>query len=131
MNSSQVLTAIANGAVGVSCFVERDPNGQHLLRVNQGTLNGRTIGIGPPYTTASGVSLMYAVSGFEYLTIGSGGCKAGDRLQSDANGNGITPPLGGTKIINVGGFATEDAISGDVILVQVENYTESPGDYLS
>ena len=131
MNSDKLQSAIAHGAIGAFCFVERDPNGTSLLRVNQGTVNGRSIGIGPSYSTLDAGQIVYAYSGLEYLMIGSGGCKAGDRLKSDTNGNGVVVATGGSTIQNVGGYATQDANSGDVILVQIENYVESAADYLS
>jgi hypothetical protein len=130
MNSSQCQSAVADGAIGASCFVERDPNGTNLQRVIQGTANCRSLGIGPPYSVADGQELPYAYSGLEWLTMGGSG-KAGDRIKSDSSGHGVVIGNGGSTPQNVGAFATEDFSSGDVILVQIENYTVQPGDYLS
>jgi hypothetical protein len=131
MNSSQVQNAVANGAIGAFRFVERDPGSLTKQRVNQGTANGRVVGVGPSYATTTGTALPYAYSGLEWLIIGVGGCTAGDRLKSDSTGQGVAISTGGTTVQNVGALATADAVAGDIILVQVEIYTVAAGDYLS
>lgn len=130
-NSNSRQTGIAVGAISAFAFVERDVAIGTDNQVKNATANGRTIGIGPNYATATGAAVDYAYSGLEWLQIGSGGCTIGDRLKSDATGFGVTVQNGGTVPQNVGALATKTANSGDRILCQIENYTEQPGDYLS
>lgn len=130
-NSSSRQTAIANGAIASFRFVERDPGSNLLQRVQQGTANGRVVGIAPSYATTTGVAIDYAYAGLDYLIIGSGGCVAGDRLKSDSTGQGVVVANSGSTPQNVGAFATCNASAGDTVLVQIELYTEATGDYLS
>lgn len=124
------LVGIATTAIAAAVFVERDPNGGAKRRIQQGTANGRVIGIGPEYSAAALESVPYRVSGYSKLTMG-GTVTAGDRLKSDANGKGVGLAVGGTVPQNIGALAVEDGVSGDVKDVQIEIYTEQPGDYLS
>lgn len=124
------LTGIALAAIAAAVFVERDPNGTNKRRIQTGTANGRVVGVGPEYAVAALESVPYRVSGYAKLTMG-GTVTAGDRLKSDSAGKGVGLAVGGTVPQNVGALAIEDGVSGDVKDVQIEIYTEQPGDYLS
>lgn len=123
-------TGIALAAIAAAVFVQRDAGGGTLRRLITGTANCRSVGVGPEYATAAGSSLPYQTNGYAKLTYG-GTVVAGDRLKSDATGFGVVLAVGGTVPQNVGALAVVNGSANDVVDVQVEIYTEQPGDYLS
>lgn len=128
-------SGIANGTINAYRFVQADSGalGQvsQSMLLAQGTANCRTIGIGPDYSTSNGQALPYSPTGYRsQLTLGAT-VNAGDRLKSDANGQGVPLANGGVTQQNVGAIALQSGNSGDIIYVMVETYDTTPGDYLS
>lgn len=122
---------LATAAIAANCIIAEDEryDGQCV----QATANrGRLIGIGPVYAISASEMTQITIAGVAQLKIGSGGCAAGDRLISDASGNGVKMATGGTTPQHTVGIAVRSAAQNDIIPVQVEIETMAPGaDYLS
>ncbi len=62
---------------------------------------------------AAGKYVEVMVTGISYLALGAGGCARGNKLTSDANGNGVVATSGNQAI----GIALKSGAQGDVIPV--------------
>ncbi len=62
---------------------------------------------------AAGKMVEIMVSGISYLALGAGGCARGNKLTSDANGNGVVAASGNQAI----GIALKSGVQGDIIPV--------------
>lgn len=123
----------ANGTIRVSRFVKVDTTRNNA--VVEGTANcvirgisqegGRTAPI-PSVTTdpveaaQAGENVNVYTQGQDcLLRIGSGGCTAGDLLESDADGDGVTVAATAASVRNIGAQALEAASAGELCKVQV------------
>ena len=130
---------IAGGTIEVSRFVKADTGAGKLNKVLQSAANDKNIGISQngPYDApgvtgaaddAARENLPLKVFGLGeecLLKIGAGGCTAGDYLESDASGQGITVVTTAATVRNVGAVALETAAAGELARVQVLNFTRT------
>lgn len=128
----QIPNFIANGNILPSTFVKIDST-QAMPSVIQAAANTDVlIGVskestdqapipaltGTQYAAIAGENCkVYQVGQACLLTIGAGGCTAGDFLTSDASGNGITTAPGAGK--RVGAIAMMTAAQGALCRVRV------------
>lgn len=126
------FTKLAGGDIRCSRFVKLNGTDDVLVESNA---NERCDGISQEYphdaqlpgasalAGASGDSIMYYTPGGSenecLLEIGVGGCNAGDRLESDADGKGVTMATTAGTQRNVGAVAMEDADAGGFCRVEV------------
>lgn len=107
-------TAIGKDNQVLACGVGDQPYAVSQNYANAPTIDGLAV---PPAATISQPVLGY-VRGVEcLLTIGVGGCIAGDLLKPDINGAGVTTILTGDKY---GAIARRAGLAGDKILVKVD-----------
>lgn len=98
-------------------------SGDRVIGVSQqGTkLAQGLLGVSNTYAAQSGDEMdMFGDGDITRLTLGSGGCAAGDLLVSDANGCGVTASNVGTAVQWVGAIALEDGNAGEKVEVQVK-----------
>ena len=119
------LSGVANGNIGVCVFVRPDPTS--IGRFIQCGANEKIAGISQPGTNAfpyPGLDSPYAAQlgeEFKFWPLGSqwallrlgGTVSPGDRLESDANGNGVVSTVSGHEI---GAFAMWIGGSAGVII---------------
>jgi hypothetical protein len=129
----------ANGTIRVSRFVKVDTTRNNA--VVEGTANAAIRGISqeggrvapiPSVTTdpvqaaIAGENINVYTSGEDcLLRIGSGGCTAGDYLESDADGDGVTVAATAASVRNVGAQALETAVEGELCKVEVLIFTKT------
>lgn len=133
----------ANGTIRVARFVKVDPADNNSVLeadANEGIIGISQIGgreaplpvvtTDPPQAAQSGDNVLIHTLNTAredvVLRIGSGGCTAGGRLKSDADGNGVAVATTGTTIQNVGAIALETASEGDYCKVQICRYEFRP-----
>lgn len=129
----------ANGTIRVSRFVKVDTSRNNA--VVEGTANAAVMGISqeggrvspiPSVTTdpvqaaiaGENVSV-YTVGDICKLRIGSGGATAGDYLESDADGDGVTAAATAETVRQIGAKALESASEGELCTVQVLIFTQT------
>lgn len=116
----------SGGTINPSCFIKvSTAANQTALQAGAGDLpigismegSQQSPNLNTTYAAATGDFFkFYALGDVCLLTIGSGGCTAGDALKSDANGNGVTGTVGTDKC---GAIALETAASGELAMVQI------------
>lgn len=133
----------ANGTIRVARFVKIDPSDNNSVLeadANEGIIGisqigGRTaplpvVTTDPPEAAQSGENVHIHTLNTQrediVLRIGSGGCTAGGRLKSDADGNGVAVATTGTTIQHVGAIAEETASEGDYAKVTLCRYEFRP-----
>lgn len=129
----------ANGTIRVSRFVKLDTSRNNA--VVEGTTNAAVIGISQPGGRVAPIpsvttSPVEAAQAGEHLVvfqqgescllrIGSGGCTAGDLLESDSDGDGVTVAATAASVRNIGAIAMESASAGELCKVQVNISTKT------
>lgn len=129
MSQGRVESKMANGNILPYSFVKIDTS--TVFRVIQAAANSDILyGIAseqvknPPipqdtstqYAAVAGDELkVYCVGSECLIKLGTGGCTAGDRLTSDASGNGVTATSGQIA----GAIALDTGIAGDLRRVRV------------
>lgn len=134
MSQLQGTSFIATGTIQPARFVSMDTTGGNLFSVIQSVLNDtKIIGISQPGSedapgttgaasdaARSGASLqVYGPGDVCLLEIGAGGITAGDWLESDANGKGITASLASATAVYYGAKALETAAASEKARVVV------------
>lgn len=141
MAYAQPKSMMANGTIVFARFVKLDPTANHKV-IQCALVNDIIFGIAgdearttptpdvgiTPYQVAQvGEFLDVHPNTAEcILAIGAGGCKAGDRLTSDATGQGVTNPKTGAPP-HIGAIALTAASANELALVQVTIFDTSRG----
>jgi hypothetical protein len=119
---------VANGNITPSSFVKLDTTAVGKLLIcgsddpvygvsQEGTRNPPYTGLDDGYAAIAGENCRVYLEPEEcWLRIGSGGCTAGDMLNSDASGYGVTTT---TETHNAGALALETGLEGQLIRVRV------------
>jgi len=131
--ATQPKSMMANGTIVFSRFVKLDPTANHKV-IQCAAVNDFIFGIAgdeartaptpdvgiTPYQAAQvGEPVdVHPNTGECLLAIGTGGCKAGDRLTSDSTGQGVTNPRTGHPP-HIGAIALTAANASELALVQV------------
>lgn len=129
---------MANGDIRPSRFVKLDSSAD--CKGLEADANEIVIGISkesgrePPLPSVSTVLAAAAGDPLPYygdgetclLELGSGGCSAGDRLKSDADGCGVVIATTGTTIQHIGARAMQAGAAGTKVRVQVLISSERP-----
>jgi len=133
MGFAQPKTMMANGTIVFARFVKLDPTVNHMV-IQCAAVNDFIFGIaGDEARTAPtpdvGITPYQVAQANEpvdvhpntaecILAIGTGGVSAGDRITSDATGQGVKNPRTGHPP-HIGAIALTAAASGELALVQV------------
>lgn len=134
---------IAGGTIRVSRFVKLKSDDNNV--VQEADANEKVIGISQeggrvapiPTVTADPVEAAQAGEHLNVhlpgglrkdisLVIGSGGCNAGDRLKSDADGKGVVIASTGTTIQHYGAIAMAAASENELCPVEIVIGSERP-----
>jgi hypothetical protein len=97
-------------------------SGERVIGISQqGTkLPQGLLGVSNTYAAVAGDEVDFnGLGDVTRLTLGSGGCAAGDLLVSDTNGCGVVASGVGTAVQWVGAVALEDGLVGEKVEVQV------------
>lgn len=130
--AGQTPNFLAGGDIRVMRFVKQDTSADN--QVLEADTNERVIGIsqeGGREAPLPSVTTNYAAQSGEpihvygpgeqcLLTLGSGGCAAGDRLKSDTDGNGVSIATTGVTKQFAGARALSAGNAGEAIRVLVE-----------
>lgn len=133
-------TMRAGGTIRRARFVKLDTSNNNT--VLEADANDRTIGISQEYGREAAIPsvtadppeaaqddddlLVHLPGDWALLEIGSGGCTAGGRLKSDADGKGVAILGTGTTIQQIGAVALETASEGELAKVLVVYTSERP-----
>ena len=130
---------IAGGTIEVSRFVKADIGAGKLYKALQAGANDKIVGISQdgPYDApgvtgaaddAARENLPLKVFGLGeecLLKAGTGGWTAGDHLESDASGQGVTVAVTVASVRNIGAIGLETVAAGELGRVQIVLFTKT------